>query len=103
MAMQGTPPSDPNHRVEPLRLPPRPQRASSVDPARPAGGGRDRLEVSAAGRELAEMAAAASATDGERTELILRIRSQIAEGSYEPDAEAVARALLQQLEGSGEG
>lgn len=100
--MQGTPPSDPGSRIEPLRIPQRPRPAAGSEPARHVGGSRDRVELSAEARELAELAAAANAADGERTELMLRIRSQIAEGSYAPDAEAVARALLDQLEGTAE-
>ncbi len=94
MPIEAVPPSDPAPRVQPVRVP-RP----AAEPARPAEGSHDRVEVSAAARELAEAAAAVDAADGERSELILRIRQQIADGSYEPDAEAVARALLHRLEG----
>ena len=102
MAIEGTPPSDPAPRVQPLRSPPRPRPAAGAEQARPAGGARDRVEVSGTARELAAAAAAVDAADGERTELILRIRQQIADGGYEADAEAVARALLDRLEGSSE-
>jgi flagellar biosynthesis anti-sigma factor FlgM len=81
-----------------------------VRPARPArertrvdspatGSRHDRVELSASARELAAAIGATGAADADRTDLILRIRQQIAEGGYEPDAEAVARALLDRLEG----
>ena len=102
MPIEATPPSDPTPRLQPLRFPPRQQPPAGAEPARPAGRASDRVDVSAGGRELAEAAAAVDAADGERTELILRIRQQIAEGGYEADAEAVARVLLHRLEGGSE-
>ena len=102
MLIEATLPSDPAPRLQPLRSPARPRPAAGAEPARPAGSARDRVDVSGGGRELAEAAAAVDAADGERTELILRIRQQIAEGSYEADAEAVARVLLHRLEGGSE-
>ena len=88
MAVPSTSPSDPPPRVQPQRPPRGPRPLASTD----------RVELSAAARELSAAAAAASAADAERTELVLRLRRQIAEGAYEPDAEAVARALLGRLD-----
>ena len=74
------------------------QQAEPSQPQRRAGG-TDRVELSTAARELLEATQAAGAAEADRAELVLRIRQQIAEGSYQPDAEAVAKALLEQLEG----
>ena len=99
VSLSSTPPSDLPPRVQPLRLhtPVRPPAAGEA--MRPSRTRRDRLELSAAGRELAAATQSAAAADADRAELVLRIRQQIAEGGYEPDAEAVARALLERLEG----
>ena len=96
MSLSSIPPSDPAPRAEPVRLP-QPARSPEAAAARDAR--RDQLDLSDAARELAAAAQAAAGADADRAELVLEIRRQIAEGSYEPDAEAVARALLERLEG----
>ena len=102
MAIEGTPPADHTPRVQPLRSPLPLKPPAGAEPTRAPGRARDRVDVSSAGRELAEAAAAVAASPGERAELIERLRQQIADGSYQADAEAVARALLQRLEAGPE-
>ena len=94
--MSVTPPT-PHSRPERR---PRPAQPTPLRPRtpRPAPSVRDVAELSADARALVEAARAVHDADEARAELILRIRQQIAEGGYEPDAEAVARALLDQLQ-----
>jgi flagellar biosynthesis anti-sigma factor FlgM len=94
--MSITPPT-PNSRPEGVAPATRPtplrRSAESSPPAT-----RDAAEVSTAARALAEAAKAVHDADEARAELILRLRQQIADGTYEPDEEAVARALLDRLQ-----
>ena len=97
VVVPSTPPSDLPPRVQPMRPPREPRPLPSTEATHPPEA-HDRVELSSAVQELSAAAAAASAADAERTELVLRLRRQIAEGAYEPDAEAVARALLARLD-----
>ena len=57
----------------------------------PAG---DVIDLSEAARLLAAARAASDATTPERAALLQELRARIEDGSYEPDAEAVARELV---------
>ena len=61
----------------------------------PAG---DVIDLSEAARLLAAARAASDATTPERAALLQELRARIEDGSYEPDAEAVARELVERGE-----
>lgn len=56
--------------------------------------GGDVIDLSEAARLLAAARAASDATTPERAALLKELQARIEDGSYEPDAEAIAREIV---------
>lgn len=59
-----------------------------------AGTRHDEVSVSSQARELRTVMAAMPSVPGERADVVAALRAQVADGSYQVDADAVAQRLL---------
>lgn len=59
-----------------------------------AGAQHDQVSVSSQARQLRTVMQAMPTVPGERADVIAELRQQVAEGSYQVDAEAVAKRLV---------
>lgn len=87
-----SPLSRPQGDPVPLHDYPRARHAASNPPP------TDRVEVSARGRGLARVEAAVEGAADLRFGLVSRLRAAARDGSYEVDADAVARAMMRRGE-----
>jgi len=79
------------------RLDRRQQQDVKKTPSEPRPANTDRVELSASALRAGKVSEAHSQVDAERAAKLASIKQQIADGTYEPDSEAVAKSLLNHI------